>query len=139
MITTRALLFVVLLFATPFCYGQIADGKYCADVHYNNPKTGTQSDYVLIVKVEDNLLTSIFWPSKGWLDTSHFKAPSFNANQFASFTAFNGHEYEVQITGSEKTCFNQVPQVRQCRGITKKGNQCRNMTDNPSGYCWQHK
>ncbi|OGU94285.1 MAG: hypothetical protein A2220_11075 [Ignavibacteria bacterium RIFOXYA2_FULL_35_10] len=27
----------------------------------------------------------------------------------------------------------------QCMGITKKGTQCKNITTNPSGYCWQHK
>jgi len=26
----------------------------------------------------------------------------------------------------------------QCSGITKKGNQCRRMTTDASGYCWQH-
>ena len=26
----------------------------------------------------------------------------------------------------------------QCQGITKAGNRCKNMTTNPSGYCYQH-
>lgn len=26
-----------------------------------------------------------------------------------------------------------------CKGITKDGHQCRRMTSDPSGYCWQHK
>ena len=26
----------------------------------------------------------------------------------------------------------------QCKGITKKGSQCKNKTNNPSGYCYLH-
>ena len=44
------------------------DGKYCAEVEYYNPSTGTRNTYDLDVEVESGELTVIYWPNSGWLD-----------------------------------------------------------------------
>ena len=82
--------------------GEGYDGKYCADVEYYNPNTGTSSTYTLNVEVEDNTLVTIYWPSGGWLDESHFE-PQDISDGNCSFTSDVGYDYEVTITGEPCT------------------------------------
>lgn len=112
------------------------DGGYCADIEYYNSNTGTYSNYTLTIEVSDNELEQINWHNGGYLDD--FYGVEFDEDGHAEFTSDKGYDYEVQITGDTGDCFEDVPMAVQCNGITEDGHQCENLTDNYSGYCWQH-
>ncbi len=114
------------------------DDKYCADVKYYNPNTGKQSSYRLTVGVENNEVVELDWPNGGTLDQDHFSAAELDDEGHTSLTSGSGYDYEIQIIGQTNTCFDGVPMVKQCRGITKAGRPCRNLTDNQNSLCWQH-
>ncbi len=116
---------------------EIYDGEYCATVSYFNPNTGTKSDYTLIIEVINNELERIDFP-KGFLDNHNFDEVVFNENGLASFTEANGNNFSIQIIGEADGCLDDEPMAVQCKGITKKGTKCKNLTDNPSGFCWKH-
>ena len=116
---------------------KVFDGEYCAEIIYYNSNTGRESNYTLTIEVYDNVLERINFPN-GWLDTDHYGYVEFNEDGYVSFTSDRGYDYTVQIIGEAYGCFVDVPRAYQCRGITKDGNQCKHLTDNPSGYCWQH-
>lgn len=88
-------------YATEVESGYYSDGTYCADIDYYNPDTGTRSTYTLNVEVESNEVTVIQWPNGGWLDSSHFNSEELDSDGSCSITAFDGKQYEIQITGSE--------------------------------------
>ncbi len=113
------------------------DGGYCAEVTYYNPKTGRQSNYTLTIEVDDNELEKINFP-QGYLDNEHFGIEEFDSDGELSFTSDRGYNYTVKIIGKSSGCFDGVPRAYQCIGVTEDGSQCEHMTDNPSGYCWQH-
>jgi hypothetical protein len=79
------------------------DGIYCAAVGYINPKTGTESNYTLKVKIEDNELVTIYWSNGGWLDDSHFSPPDITSG-YADFKSDKGN-YSVLITGEGGDCY----------------------------------
>ncbi|WP_202915937.1 hypothetical protein [Pontibacter pamirensis] len=83
---------------------EYSDGTYCAEVDYYNPNTGTSSTYTLEVEIEGNELTTIHWPSGGWLDDSHFSSTDIS-NGYASFTSDRGYHYTVTITGEGGSCY----------------------------------
>jgi hypothetical protein len=112
------------------------DGNYCADIEYYNSNTGTYSNYTLTIEVSNNELEQIIWPNGGYLDD--FYGVEFDEDGYAEFTSDKGYDYEVQITGDTGGCFEDVPMAVKCNGITEDGEQCENLTDNYSGYCWQH-
>jgi len=105
-------------------------------VEYYNPNTGTSSTYTLTIEVYDNELEQLNWPNGGYLDD--FSSVEFDEDGYAEFTSDKGYDYTVQITGDSGDCFEDVPMAVQCNGITEDGDQCENLTDNYSGYCWQH-
>ena len=117
---------------------QYADDTYCADVKYYNPNTGTHSTYRLTVEVESNQVISINFPNGGCLDTDHFNGAELDDEGAASFTSDKGYEYEIQIISNTANCFDGLPMAVRCKGKTQKGNQCRHLTDNENGLCWQH-
>lgn len=80
---------------------QYENGKYCAEVTYYNPNTGTRRTYTLNVEVEDRELTKIYWPNGGWLDDSHFNPPNIDNNGTCSFSSDKGYDYQISITGRE--------------------------------------
>lgn len=116
---------------------QILNGEYCATVTYFNPNTGTKSEYTLTIEVYNNELEKLNFP-KGWLDDEHYGYVEFDEAGYASFTSDKGYDYTVQIIGEIDGCLENVPRAVQCIGITDVGDQCENLTDNPSGFCWQH-
>lgn len=77
------------------------DGKYCADVTYYNPNTGTNRTYSLNVEIENRELTKIYWPNGGWLDDSHFRPQEIDKTGTCSFTSDKGYQYDIKITGEE--------------------------------------
>ena len=79
------------------------DGTYCAEVDYHNSATGTNSTYTLEVEIENNELTVIHWPNKGWLNISPFTSPHIRDGK-ESFICNEGIDYTVRITGSEGDC-----------------------------------
>ncbi len=114
------------------------DDSYCADVKYYNPNTGTHSSYRLIIEVKSNEVVSVNFPNGGWLDTDHFSGAELDEDGAAGFTSDEGYEYEIQIISNTVNCFDGVPMAVQCKGKTKRGNQCKHLTDNENGLCWQH-
>jgi hypothetical protein len=75
------------------------DGTYCADVTYDNPNTGTSSDYTLDVEVQGNQVTQINWGNGGWLDEDHFNSEELDENGSCSFSSDKGYDYTVTIIG----------------------------------------
>ena len=112
------------------------NGDYCAEIEYYNPNTSTRSNYTLTIQVSNNELEIINFPNKGYLDD--FYNVKFDKNGYTEFTSDKGYDYSVQITGNIVDCFDDVPMAVQCNGITAKGKECQKLTDNYSGYCWQH-
>jgi len=115
--------------------GEYEDGTYCADVEYYNPNTGTQSSYELEVEVEGGEVTQINFPS-GYLDQSNFSSGGELDGADTEIESDKGYTYTVHLTGTSP-CRYRTTAVR-CIGITKSGNRCRKLTDNPDGYCSQH-
>ncbi|MGC4103751.1 hypothetical protein [Ferruginibacter sp.] len=79
------------------------DGKYCATVDYHNPRTGTESSYILKVDIESCELIKIYWPNGGWLDNSHF-TPTDISDGTASFESDLNVEYTVSLISEESEC-----------------------------------
>ena len=77
------------------------DGTYCANVHYYNPNTGTNSDYTLEVEVSNNDLIQINFGNGGWLDGDHIEIQALDDNGHCVTYNDKGYEYEVQITGKD--------------------------------------
>jgi hypothetical protein len=115
----------------------VFNGGYCAEVTYSNSNTGRESDYTLTIDVHDNVLERINFPN-GWMDEDDFGSVELDENGYVSFTSNRGYDYTVQIIGEASGCFESTPRAVQCMGITEDGEQCEHLTDNPSGYCWQH-
>lgn len=113
------------------------NGRYCAEVSYQNPKTRVSSEYTLTVQASDDILQRIDMPD-GWLDSEVFGEVKLDKNGYGAFTNPYGAKYSVRITGEEDGCFDKVPKARQCVGKTKEGKRCRRKTDNPNGLCHQH-
>jgi len=115
----------------------IYEGEYCAKVTYYNSNTGTQSEYTLTIEVNENILERINFPN-GWLDDDHYRNEEFDEDGNLSFTSDVGYDYTVQIIGRLSGCLDNVPLAYQCVGITVENAQCKHLTDNLNGYCWQH-
>ena len=113
------------------------DNSYCAEVEYYNPNTGTTSAYTLTVDVENSELVRINFP-QGWLDSSDFDTVALDEDGVCEVETFDGQQYKINIIGEASGCYEDVPQAEQCLGITEDGDQCERLTDNMSGYCWQH-
>ena len=77
------------------------DGEFCADIKYFNPKTGTESEYTLLVLVEEDLLTEIKWPNGGWLDATYFDPVDISSG-LASFTTFDGKKYVITLLNDQQ-------------------------------------
>ena len=116
---------------------QLFNGDYCAEVTYYNPNTGTESQYIITIEVNDNELDRINFP-QGWFDDDQFGSIELDEDGYTSFTSDRGYYYTVQIIGEAYGCLESVPLAYQCSGITEEGDQCEKLTDNSSGYCWQH-
>ncbi len=114
------------------------NGRYCATVNYFNPNTDTNSDYLLIVSVEDNQLLKLDFP-QGFLADGDLPNSTFSNSGKTNFTLSNGSIYSINITGPEAGCFINVAKAIQCMGISKKGIRCRKLTDNTNGLCHHHK
>ncbi len=115
-----------------------SDDTYCATIEYFNPNTGTQSSYTLTVIVESNEVVQINFPNGGRLDNSHFSGAKLEEDGTTSFESDKGYEYNIEIIGRGSDCLEDVPKAVRCMGKTKKGLQCKNMTDNETGLCWRH-
>ena len=84
-------------------FDSFSDGKYCAEIQYYYSKTGTQSNYTLLVEVEEGKLIKIFWSNGGWLDDTHFIPPEIEGGS-AEFTSYEGVHYTIKITGESDDC-----------------------------------
>jgi hypothetical protein len=118
---------------------ELIDGKYCAEVNYSNDHTGRKSNYSLLIDVKDRKVTCIYWPQGGHLDADHFSPAVIPHDGRSVINTFDGKEYSIVIIGPEATCQERFDgQLHQCKGITKRGSRCKRMTDNESGFCYQH-
>lgn len=75
---------------------EITDGIYCAEIEYYNPNTGSSNTYNLDVEVEYGDLVKIYWPNRGWLDSSHF-TPTDITSGSCFFVNDKGYEYNVTL------------------------------------------
>lgn len=114
-----------------------ADNSYCAEVEYYNSKTGTNSTYTLTVDVENNEVVRINFP-QGWLDSSDFNSVELDMYGECEVEDYDGRQYKIKIIGEASGCYEDVPRAEQCQGVTEDGYQCERLTDNLSGFCWQH-
>ncbi len=112
------------------------NGRYCSNVQYLNPKVVDSEPYRLYAIVSDNQLVQINFP-QGHLDEEDFGVVNFKSAQ-TTFTTTDGHIYSIELLNKDSDCFKNMPKAYQCNGLTKSGQQCQRLTDNSSGYCWQH-
>ncbi len=120
------------------CKESTYNGRYCADVQYYNPNSGTSSDYKLIVTVSDNQLVKLDFP-QGYLSDEDLPVSTFSTDGESNLTLSNGYKYSIHISGPESGCFDGVTKPTQCKGTTKKGKRCKKLTDNANGLCHIHK
>lgn len=101
----KQIIYIILILSTLLssCDNNLRDGRYCAEITYYYPKTGTHSTYILEVEVQENKLTTIYWSNGGWLDETHFTAPELIDKQ-ASFVSDRGVEYDVRILDNKQDC-----------------------------------
>jgi hypothetical protein len=79
---------------------KLADGDYCANILYYNPKTGHRASYDLTVEVIENSIEKIYFCNGGHLD--HFDAPELDENFNCSFISYEGIHWDVTV--SETPC-----------------------------------
>lgn len=94
----------------------VYNGKYCSEITYYNPKTGTKSTYDLEVEVSDNELIRILWPNGGWLDQDHFDPVELDEEGYCSFTSDKDYEYTIQIVDrncSSRSGINLINQIEE--------------------------
>jgi hypothetical protein len=73
------------------------DGTHSATVDYYNPNTGHSATYSVDVEVEDEEVTTIYWPNGGWSDEDHITAGELDDDGNAYVEGEDGQEYNVQI------------------------------------------
>jgi hypothetical protein len=111
--------------------------RHCAFVQYQNPSSGRESEYHLVVEVQENYLIKLEFID-GHLDADHFSPPSIDANGKCSFVNDKGYNYEVQLLGLGGDCGKYMSEEKQCSGRTKSGDRCKRMTTDRSGKFCQH-
>ncbi|MBK7095354.1 MAG: hypothetical protein IPH57_10030 [Saprospiraceae bacterium] len=114
---------LLLLYDFTFLYfisqAQSLNGAYCADVRYINPKTGTDSEYRSIIEVDNNILTRVVFPN-GWHDQDEFGIQNIKRTGQVNYT-MRGAQYTLKLNKvSAAHCYDGVPRLQQCMGITKK-------------------
>jgi len=132
------LFFFSYLFGHSGCKQATYDGPYCAIVNYYNPNTGTKSEYTLTVIADGNELEQINFPEGYINNESNFIPQKISSDGKVSISTDKGYQYSVSIIGPAKGCFDNVPKLNQCKGITQKGKRCKKLTDNSNGLCWNH-
>jgi hypothetical protein len=75
----------------------IEDGTHSANVEYTNPETGYSASYQLDVEVDDNFVTTIHFPSGGYLDSDHI-TPGELEDGHTTVEGEDGKTYEIEIT-----------------------------------------
>ena len=75
----------------------IEDGRHSATVYYNNSETGHSATYTLDVEVEGNEVTTIYFESGGYLDSSHIQSAELDESGRATIYGEGGKTYDVQI------------------------------------------
>lgn len=78
-------------------YTHKLSGDYFANVHYENPNTNYSAYYNLKVVVEDDQLTTIYFPKGGQLDTDHFESPEMEEKGEFRFKDDKGREFQVYL------------------------------------------
>jgi len=118
---------------------EIFNGTYCAQVNYHNPRTGTRSDYHLLVETSKGALEVIHWPGGGELDSDHFAPQAIGADSTVFIVSDRGVQYTVHLLGRPEACAPYFNTLRRCSGTTQSGERCRRATADPSGFCSQHR
>ena len=86
--------------------------------------------------VKENTLQDINFP-EGHYDNSAIK--SVKIPEDGKFTAVSeaGQVYKVEMKGPAEKCIGAI-NLMQCKGKSKSGSQCKRLTGNKNGFCWQH-
>lgn len=117
-----------------------SNGTFCANIHYANSKTGTESDYTLLVGTSNKELVTIYWPQGGHSDAEDFNPQPISLDgKVVLHTKKPNVSYSIELIGDSLYCDKNVNgHLQQCKGHTKSGDRCKRLTDNDSGYCFQH-
>jgi hypothetical protein len=73
------------------------DGVYSAIVDYHNSSTNYSSTYTLDVEVEDNQVTTIYFPRGGHLDGNDIYPGKLDKDGYVSIEGLGGKSYDIQI------------------------------------------
>ena len=73
------------------------DGTYSATVDYYNPSTGYSATYSLSVEVQNNYVTTIYFPNDGYLDQDHIYPDQLDENGFVNIVGEDGKTYAIQV------------------------------------------
>jgi len=114
------------------------DGNYFATIEFTNNKTGYKATYTAIITVESDEIVKIHFPNGGGIDKDHFTEEATILEEYVVIFTHKNTEFYITEIREEEGCINSGNEATQCRGTTKKGARCKNMTDNASGYCRYH-
>jgi hypothetical protein len=120
------------------CHSEDWNGFYCATIKSYNPTTNHKSSYTLKILISNKHLKEIQFPNGGHLDEEDFGLVEVNSENF-SFRDNRNKAYNCKIVGKGNDCSPYFERLAvRCKGTTKSGRRCKNMTDNESGYCYVH-
>lgn len=136
-----------LLISTIGCKKTPPDGDYCAKVSFVKAGNKRLTSYDIIVEVKKNQLVDILFPIDHQ-DSSSIKPVNIPENGKFTAVSQSGVAYKIEMKGAPEKCLqtsrkkkNENPlktKKVQCKGKNKDGKRCQRLTDNKSGFCWQH-
>ncbi len=79
------------------------DGKYCADIHYYNPKTKNRATYTLPIELKDGKILEILMDDESKLiEGQDFDETKIKNDGTALFTSHKGQVYGILILGNKE-------------------------------------
>lgn len=136
-----------MLITTIGCKKTPPDGDYCAKVSFVKAGNKNKTSHDIIVAVKKNQLIAINFPADH-TDLSPIKPVIIPEDGIFTAVSQSGVVYKIEMKGPPEKCLQASRKKKQekelktkkvqCKGKNKDGKRCQRLTDNKSGFCWQH-